>query len=534
MNSTMSARLEPVYLANVLLFVKDLDTIKAFPIVSKKCQVAMLTLKTNPGAFCLDPRTILKYFPNINTMVVNSLSLLSETDLPDTVASLVVKRVWFTPDESEPRYADRVVEVRGVVYKPANLTLFPRLERLVLDDVCSPTLPSHRLKFIRVYRPPGHTDPLAVFPPECAEKAVFVYKSLKEFSEAKARQLPPHVHVFCNTIGEGVRPEDFLWLTSVNWWNYCKVAITDKFTLDDLRAFNDAVPVPHREARLWFPKGTANDVSFLTRLTLLNVWGVSECTVAIPTSVVKLKLFETPQVSISGTENLTYLNASFGDVTTTPSPRLREFWLQGMALSEEKTPIGCATALSGMTLLVGSLPPAFRFPAGLASLCLHINDPFDTAVLTPLTRLSDLLIDIKWTRLRLDLSGLCALTKLDACGSLVTRLPTSLVECLMAVRSGFDFSALTNLTSLGVRIKSDAAVTFPTQLKKLYVNKRLPETTNIGDVALEEIKFHDDTEVTKEDLERLPKTLRRLEATLEPYSLREHLGEMFPLLEKEQ
>ena len=69
----MSARLEPVYLANVLLFFSDIERIKAFPFVSKNCYKATLVLKVNPAAFSDSPREILKYFPNINTMVVDDL-----------------------------------------------------------------------------------------------------------------------------------------------------------------------------------------------------------------------------------------------------------------------------------------------------------------------------------------------------------------------------------------------------------------------------------------------------------------------------
>ena len=65
----MTVRLEPIYLANVLLNVTGYGTVNAFPFVSKNCLEATLTLKVNPAGFCTEPRTILTFFPNINTMV---------------------------------------------------------------------------------------------------------------------------------------------------------------------------------------------------------------------------------------------------------------------------------------------------------------------------------------------------------------------------------------------------------------------------------------------------------------------------------
>ena len=73
----------------------------------------MLTLKVNPAHFSKSPRDILKYFPNINTMVVSKFESLKDTiALPDTVTSIVAKNIGFGHlTESTIRYADRVVEI---------------------------------------------------------------------------------------------------------------------------------------------------------------------------------------------------------------------------------------------------------------------------------------------------------------------------------------------------------------------------------------------------------------------------------------
>ena len=80
--STMSVPLEPSYLANILLHTDNVATNKAFTFVSKNCKVALLALKVNPAAFSDSPRDIVKFFPNINTMVVDELSCLQKTHPP--------------------------------------------------------------------------------------------------------------------------------------------------------------------------------------------------------------------------------------------------------------------------------------------------------------------------------------------------------------------------------------------------------------------------------------------------------------------
>ena len=174
----MTVRLERVYLANILLFIPDVVTIMKFPFVSKNCQTVMLTLKTNPAAFSDSPRAILKYFPNINTMVISYLHFLTKKNaLPDTVTALVIKTIhfkWLT--EVCLTYADRVVEIQSSKWHPDNYcdySLFPRLERVRLDDdVQVERLPKQRLKCVRAYS--ANSDRLDLFPPECAELIIMV------------------------------------------------------------------------------------------------------------------------------------------------------------------------------------------------------------------------------------------------------------------------------------------------------------------------------------------------------------------------
>ena len=100
------------------------------------------------------------------------------------------------------------------------------------------------------------------------------------------------------------------------------------------------------------------------------------------------------------------------------------------------------------------------------------------------------------------------------------------------MRSDFDFTPFTNLTWLSVSLAPTVRVTFPTGLKGLALRKGQLGNTNIGDLALESFESGWNRLVTRDDLEKLPKTVRTFKCVFEPESLVEHLSEMFPLFQK--
>ena len=532
----MSTRLEPVYLANVLLFITNKNSFTVFPFVSKRCHEAMLTLKTNPAGFCHKPSAILKLFPNINTMVVEEITDFNETDvIPDTVTAIVVKYLNFEHlTKKFLKLADRIVEVRNCYSNdehPADFTLFPNLERLSLDGVPEHiTLPTHKLKRLSVHSQ-WYVDPLSTLPSECAEQIVFVFTSPRDFAEAKAQQLPPHVRVFCTTVGEGVTPEDLYNLPSS-----AGVTLSEAFGVDELRAFNEVLPLPFSDVEVVFDRECAKcDISFLTGITCLNVNGMKNCTLTLPVSVVRLTMsLDSMHVRVSGTENLTHLFSNMS-VTTTPCPKLQELTWWGGTLSEKALPlpISDVTTLSELTVGVEMIHPDFRFPTQLTALELKVfNKSFDVALLTPLTRLQVLTIDICGYHDALDMWGLTTLTRFDGIGSPISSLPTSLVRCKVSLQCNFDFSSLTNLTWLSVSLKSGLGVTFPTGLKMLCVDKGELANTNISDVELESFDSAWDRDLTHDELEMLPMTLKKISGNFRPESLKDHLPAMFPLLEQ--
>ena len=354
---------------------------------------------------------------------------------------------------------------------------------------------------------------------------------------AKAEWYPPHVRVFCSEVGEGVTPADFY-----SWFSSGRITLTPAFGVDELRAFNEALPIPYNHVELTFETPCAAcDVSFLTSVKTLNVKNFEGRTLTVPTGVVGLRLDErSERVTVSGTENLTSLNVNHLDManqttTTTPCPKLRQLRWNGETLGDETLPcpVSDLTTLSAMTVAVNHVDPAFRFPPLLHSLGLQVLDgSVDVAQLTPLTRLQELDINTDASKDPLDLSGMTTLTTLNARSSPVTRLPASLVTCNVTLWLHADLSPLTSLTSLTALVKLGVNVTFPTGLKALCFLGQDLSRTNIGDVALETFRSgRTDSRIEADDLNHLPKTLTRIDGYVWGEWLSEYIRKSFPLIQ---
>ena len=347
----MAVRLEPVYLANVLLHIENCLSLRAFPFVSKNCREATLTLKTNPAWFAHSPRTILRLFPNINTMVVATFSSLEAcTSLPDTVASVVV--LWMSYNDltrKSLRFADRVVDIREFdttdftptderIHKKRDtfdFSRFTRLTRLSLKDLRAVlVMPSHRLKTVRVLWTYGK-DP---FPPalvESAELVVVVCDSVRKFSVAHARPAPPNVRVVCTRAGAHVAPRDF-WPMGTQG----SIALTRTFGTHELHAFDRAVLLPYRRILLSCETDDVEcDISFLTTVREAFVVKLNDALLTLPTSLVHLTLDNAvEQVVVTGTASLTSLVVLNRRVAVDPCPALQEFDGHRGVLSLETAP----------------------------------------------------------------------------------------------------------------------------------------------------------------------------------------------------
>ena len=118
--------------------------------------------------------------------------------------------------------------------------------------------------------------------------------------QAALRQTPASLP----QVGEGVTPDDFFPLFSDR-----TVTLSPAFGVAERRAFDERLPLPYTSVWMEFTAACAVcDVSFLTNVTSLTIDGLENGALTLPTSVVSLEVFGTPDgVTFSGTESLTSL-----------------------------------------------------------------------------------------------------------------------------------------------------------------------------------------------------------------------------------
>ena len=483
----MFVHLEPIYLANALLHM-SFETCKTFLFVSKNCQEAMLILKINPVSFSKSPHKIIEFFPNINTMVVDELSFLKQIDtLPDSVTSITLLSSFVEgfPEQAH-KYTNRVIEIRSCsFYDAKDYSCFPNLQRLCFADVPGVFhTPHHKLQRLTVDCNSEFGDPIAVFPLDCAEQIVFIFSDPWTFSRAKAKRLPPHVRLVCRELYSGMAVQDFF----PSRRSCQTIRLSNTFGVDELRRFIDAFLLILKNASVEFTQQAGNrDLSFMTSLTGLRVEGMVGRSLVLPSTIVYLSLDSDPHdAAAAATERLTTPTAINEGASTMPCPNLRELEWRGGRLCDESVPfpLADATTLCALTVWARCVDPAVRFPNNLTALKLSVDGPFDAATLAPLTRLQSL--EISTTNTPLDLSGLVSLKRLQT-GNDVSRLPTSLVDCDMCVRSSVDLSPQTKLTALTLTLLADLCVTFPLQLKSLLVITDLGslQSSNLSELNLQ-------------------------------------------------
>ena len=215
-------------------------------------------------------------------------------------------------------------------------------------------------------------------------------------------------------------------------------------------------------------------------------------TLVVPKNVVCLSVCRSfERVMLSNTENLTRLSVQddVQTVTTPPCPNLQELELCCATLSEQGLVFEDMPRLATMRVWTKAVGPTFRLPTQLTALFLEMDlMPEEVALLTPLTRLRQLDIASIRGYVPLDLSGLTTLTRLNAYKTPVSRLPTSLVECVVFFGANADLSQLPNLTSLSVGLGLWVKMTFPTVLKRLEITHGRIDIRDIHGLKLESFK----------------------------------------------
>ena len=99
--------------------------------------------------------------------------------------------------------------------------------------------------------------------------------------------------------------------------------MTKGFSVDDLRSFNETIPLPFEDITLKAKtKCRTYDVSFLTGVTYLRLVEMKNCTLTVPTCIVETCLSRTEHVTVSGADNVTILSSVDKRDTTVLYPKL--------------------------------------------------------------------------------------------------------------------------------------------------------------------------------------------------------------------
>ena len=512
----MSTRLEPVYLANVLLHLPDMETLKAFPFISKNCHAAMDTVRRNPvGSAGSRVATILSLFPNINTLVVNNAFQLNKVDsLPDTIASIVVGSWRFASFDLAPSpFASRVVAIHNATLfgYSMDLSSFSSLELLITGCIPeSVTPPAHRLKSIRLVSCFNVRSSLDVFKPEWCDRLDIIVPSVEVFASLKTQSFAPNVHLFCTKLGEGVQPVEFM---PVDPSAEVDAVLSPSFGADELRVFNDnalvAAPLTVDGSALQAPACDFSTLSWVPRL-LLNY--IKDVTVTLPTTLQELTANRCPRLTLVGGDALTSLALNMTPASMAPCPHLKELlWMTPRCATDQLPfPIHTLTSLTLIDVTANTMADGFQLPPNLVSLALTVREgTFEEMVVEAPPPRADPNFQAP-PHQPLDLSALTCLTRLVVLGLPVGHFPISVKECTVELDRDTDLTALTSLTSLHLELPSDPTVLFPTQLEQLYIGSGFMKESNIKDVALKEFSCGGHRTWTEEMLQILPSTVKKL------------------------
>ena len=105
--------------------------------------------------------------------------------------------------------------------------------------------------------------------------------------------------------------------------------MTKGFSVDDLRSFNETIPLPFEDITLKAKTKCSTYDIFPTGVSYLRLVDMKNCTLTVPTCVVKISLSRTDHVTVSGADNVTRLSSVDISDTTVFSPKLREMDWQG-------------------------------------------------------------------------------------------------------------------------------------------------------------------------------------------------------------
>ena len=149
----------------------------------------------------------------------------------------------------------------------------------------------------------------------------------------------------------------------------------NSFKRPQLRAFDSRFLILYSDVTVVSRRSCSDcDVSFLTRLPSLHVYGVVGYLLIIPTTIISLVLkCDVRDVFVSDNENLVSLEVP-NDTITTTVPETSGVEVAGETLSTKVFSYGDMSSLSTTTIPAHDVEPLVRLPVALTALFLYVTE----------------------------------------------------------------------------------------------------------------------------------------------------------------
>ena len=495
-------RLEPVFLANVVLFLTDCTTLSEFIRVSRKCRKTLHFLRKNPNIsfvkndFCLslfELHRTLDLFPNIETLVVSHFTFLGRNApfLPSSIKRIVlteritkeqVKRLAVLP------CADRIAEVsiEWESEETLDISSLVSLERCSLS--CSSSVPQivfppQRLSLFVADIFNVHESSISTLQRLCNAPAERVVVRLPLESDPQDPSLAdlfsenPAV-MFRFPFISGIEEVFKNVICETRWFFFNRIPPPTQEEMDahfaahlpeEITVDSNLSPPPHL------------DLSAFTSLHSVASFGVH---VDFPPGVTRLEgapptfpsslceLFLHNQNNLTALPKLDHLTAMTFlsnqhrfECVPEHLPCIKELAIQDI---QDIPSLGAFTTLTWLNLVRCSFCPNPSLPASLCFLALEGTAPpcSSLSTLTNLTRL-DIDQSNETTLQHLDLSHCTKLVSLWSLSPAVFLLPDSLLNIWVEVHSDLDLSHFASLVCLFLEKKAEATVTLPLRVEQL-------------------------------------------------------------------
>ncbi|ELP91522.1 hypothetical protein EIN_451130, partial [Entamoeba invadens IP1] len=128
--------LEPIYLANVAIYIDRFSSFETFQCVSKNCVTALEMLHINPPKLCVGMKYLVRVLPQLNTVFFSMENATNELkgDLINKVRWIDSTKETTRCEKIAPQFEDKIQKLRIFPYDIKNLAKYFYLNYLIIEQ----------------------------------------------------------------------------------------------------------------------------------------------------------------------------------------------------------------------------------------------------------------------------------------------------------------------------------------------------------------------------------------------------------------